>query len=296
MTLTGVISKMPCRVDTDGKISYQLPIGSQLCVLNALVGQKIRLQYTGKISCVYCGMAIKKAYQQGYCFLATQKLARCDLCILKPELCHHHKGTCREPEWGTKHCMQPHYIYLANASAIKVGITREQNIPFRWVDQGASQALPILKVATRRIAGLIEIALGQYVSDKTNWRKMLKNDIELVDLAERRDHLLSQVWGKVKDIKTQFGAESIEKVNAEMLHLHYPVKQYPINITSFNFDKNPIVEGILMGIKGQYLIFDGGVINIRKFSGYEVALSSDVDVTAHGIELSKPATQCPFVK
>ena len=57
------------------------------------------------------------------------------------------------------------------------------------------------------------------------------------------------------------------------MDIHFPVDSYPVKIKSFNFDKNPEVSGVLHGIKGQYLLLDIGVINIRKFTGYEVAFS-----------------------
>ena len=54
--------------------------------------------------------------------------------------------------------------------------------------------------------------------------------------------------------------------------LVYPVEQYPEKVKSHNLDKTPVIRGKLQGIKGQYLILDTGVINIRKYSGYELRI------------------------
>jgi hypothetical protein len=199
------------------------------------------------------------------------RLAECDMCIVKPETCHYDAGTCREPEWGLQHCMQPHYVYLANSSGIKVGITRGSQIPTRWIDQGASQALPIFRVASRYQSGLLEVIIKQHVSDRTDWRKMLKGDAEPLDLAAMRDQLAEQCSKPVAELQSRFGAENIDFLPAEpMAEIKYPVEQYPEKVKSLNLDKSPLVEGVLTGIKGQYLILDSGVINIRKYSGYKL--------------------------
>jgi hypothetical protein len=72
---------------------------------------------------------------------------------MKPETCHYHLGTCREPDWAQNHCFRPHIVYLANSSGVKVGITRKTQIPTRWLDQGASQALPIFEVQQPFVIG-----------------------------------------------------------------------------------------------------------------------------------------------
>ena len=293
--ITGTIAKLHSHIDHSGKVEYHLPIGSKLCALNPLVGQNIKLAYTNRIECVHCGTAIKKSYQQGYCFLATRKLAQCDLCILKPELCHHHLGTCREPEWGTQHCIQDHIIYLSYTSGLKVGITR--NMPTRWVDQGAVLALPIFKVSSRRISGLLEKALSQHISDKTAWRKMLQlKEVNDCDLINKRDELLAVIKTDITKYQQEFGASAIVRLTeASAYKFIYPVQSTPDKISSFNFDKNPEIEGRLTGIKGQYLIFEHGVINMRKFSGYEITLSSDIelDLRDNSNAQTKPGV-CPF--
>jgi len=269
----GPLQKLTAQLSNDGQIAYQLPIGDQRIELNPLIGKTLSLHFHGNIACKQCGRKTKKSYSQGFCFPCMQKLAQCDMCIMKPETCHHHLGTCREPEWGIKNCMIPHYVYLANTSGLKVGITRQ--IPTRWIDQGATQALPIFKVSTRLQSGLVEIALAEFIADKTNWRTMLKGSAEPIDLIEKAQDLKPLISSKLADISLKFGADAVEELNEEIVDLHFPVSEYLTKISSHNFDKTPIVSGTLLGIKGQYLIFDTGVINIRKFSSYQVDAQFD---------------------
>lgn len=256
-------------------VSYHLPIGEQQILLNPFIGEKIELVYTGKIFCIHCGNKTKKSFNQGYCYPCFLRLAECDMCIMKPETCHYAKGTCRDPNWGETHCFQPHIVYLANSSGIKVGITRKTQVPTRWIDQGAIQALPIMEVSSRHISGLIEVCLAEYVSDKTNWQQMLKNKVEILDLVNIRNALLIECETKLINMQVDWDSNALKLLdNAEIIDIHYPVLEYPSKIKSFNFDSIPKIAGILLGIKGQYLIFDTGVINIRKYAGYEIELSA----------------------
>ena len=256
-------------------VQYHLPIGDELVDLNALIGKQLTLTFSGTILCSNCGKKTKKSYSQGHCFVCMRKLASCDMCIMKPETCHYDQGTCREPEWGEENCMIPHYVYLANTSGLKVGITRHTQIPTRWIDQGATQALPIFKVQTRLQSGLVEVALAQFIADKTNWRNMLKGQNDTLDLKAAAAELIPQISEKLTELSELFGATAIEQLDQDVVNLDFPVSEYPSKISSFNFDKNPVVSGILQGIKGQYLIFDTGVINIRKFTSYEVSVDSE---------------------
>jgi Protein of unknown function (DUF2797) len=273
INVEGHLRKM--HTDLNQTVEYQLPVGEQLIPLNTLVGQKIQLNYTGIINCIHCNRKTNKSFNQGFCYPCFKKLAQCDSCIMSPEKCHFAAGTCREPEWGEQHCMQDHYVYLANSSGIKVGITRGNQIPTRWMDQGAIQALPIFRVSNRLQSGLVEVLFKDHVADKTNWRKMLKGEVNPVDLISERDRLFAETQQGVTDLQQQFGLQSIHAINdAELVDIEYPVLEFPTKITSLNFDKQPLVEGTLKGIKGQYLIMDTGVINIRKFSAYHVEFSA----------------------
>ncbi|SHI22837.1 DUF2797 domain-containing protein [Ferrimonas marina] len=268
--MQGTLSKMANALGQPAQ--YALRVGDEQLPLNERIGQPLTLTYTGKIFCDACGRKTSKSYSQGHCFPCMKKLARCDMCIMKPETCHFAQGTCREPQWGETHCMIPHYVYLANTSGLKVGITRHSQIPTRWLDQGATQALPILKVATRQLSGLVEVELAKLVADKTNWRAMLKGAGEPVDLKAEADRLLPAIEATLTELGSRFGVDAIERLDEEVVTIDYPVDSYPTKIASHNFDKQPEVSGTLLGIKGQYLIFDTGVINIRKFTGYEVSV------------------------
>ncbi|MCQ8128974.1 DUF2797 domain-containing protein [Methylomonas rivi] len=270
--MLGSLQKMTAQLaDT---VAYRLPVGDDEMDLNPLLGQPIRLRHSGRIFCVHCQKKTNKSFNQGYCYPCFIKLAQCDMCIMKPETCHYAAGTCREPGWGEEFCFQPHIVYLANSSGIKVGITRRSQTPTRWIDQGAVQAMPVFQVASRHISGLIEVALAAHVSDKTSWQQMLKNNVKPLDLPAQRDELLAKCTDSLAAIAERFGSEAITFLaDAETLHIEYPVLQYPAKVKSFNLDKDPEVSGVLQGIKGQYLLLDSGVINIRKFSGYEVEVS-----------------------
>jgi len=273
MKLVGHLRKMHSTLASP--VEYRLPLDEHLEPLNPYIGQAITLRATGQIHCIACGRKTNKSYSQGHCYPCSQSLAACDLCIMKPETCHYDEGTCREPEWGDEHCMQPHYVYLANSSGIKVGITRHNQVPTRWIDQGASQALAILKASHRHLSGLVEVALKKHVSDRTDWRRMLKAVPEPVDLEGKRDELLTATAPELAALREQYGAEAIIEIDASTsASIDYPVNEYPTKVSSLNFDKTPEISATLMGIKGQYLIFDKGVINIRKFSGYEIELET----------------------
>ena len=170
--------------------------------------------------------------------------------------------------------MTDHVVYLANSSGIKVGITRASQLPTRWLDQGASQALPILRVATRQQSGLVEDLLRSQVADRTNWRALLKGDAEPLDLLHIREQVLDACQEGLQALQQRFGLQAIQPLaDAQVLEIRYPVQAYPGKIVSLDLDKNPLVEGTLQGIKGQYLMLDTGVINIRKFTAYQVAVS-----------------------
>lgn len=269
---SGVLRKMHSRLESP--VSYSLPLGEQKVPLNEHIGQPLKLKFSGQINCVHCGRNTNKSFNQGYCYPCFQSLAQCDSCIIHPEKCHFHKGTCREPEWGEQHCMQDHVVYLANSSGVKVGITRATQIPTRWVDQGAVQALPIVRVRSRLQSGALEVMFRQHVSDKTNWRDMLKGSDHRLDLEAEKSRLLKECDADLKDLQQRFGFHAISVLGSvDTLEIDYPVLEYPTKVVSMNFDKDPVVEGTLLGIKGQYLMFDTGVINMRRYGGYNIEVS-----------------------
>ena len=269
----GIVRKMRSRLGQP--VSYSARFGDNEIALNPLIDQQLKLVFSGSIYCIHCNRKTNKSFNQGYCYPCFQKLAQCDSCIIHPERCHFEQGSCREPAWGEKYCMQDHIVYLANSSGLKVGITRATQVPTRWIDQGATQALAIMRVRSRLQSGTLEMAFKQHVADKTNWRDMLKGKAAELDMAGERDRLLAACEEDVKELMARFGFFAISVLKGiDAVSIDYPVQAYPEKITSLNFDKEPVVSGTLIGIKGQYLIFDSGVINLRRFSGYEVELQA----------------------
>ncbi len=259
-------------------VDYFLMLGEGLAnvSLNAMLGKQLTIRFKNEIHCVSCGRKSNKSFNQGYCYPCFTRLAACDKCIMSPEKCHFEAGTCREPQWGQENCMQSHYVYLANSSGLKVGITRGDQLPTRWIDQGAIQALAIFKVSQRYYSGLVEILYKQKISDRTQWQRMLKNQVEEMDLLQHQQELNELFSEQIEVLKSELPEGAVETIeNDAMTEILYPVEQYPQKVKSFNLDKQPLVEGTLLGIKGQYLILDTGVINVRKFSGYHV----DFEVT-----------------
>ena len=271
---TGHLRKM--LVALTEPVAYTLPLDQVEVPLNRYIGAALELRYSGAIACVHCGRNTKKSFNQGYCYPCFKRLARCDQCIVSPEKCHYAQGTCREPQWGERFCMTEHIVYLANSSGPKVGITRASQVPVRWIDQGSVQALPLLRVQTRHQSGLVEDQLRRFVADRTNWRAMLKGEGTPVDLPALAAQLLEQAAPAVRDLQQRWGLQAVQPVaDAVPVDIHYPVTEYPEKITTHNFDKQPLAGGRLMGIKGQYLLFDTGVLNIRKFTAYHVELAAE---------------------
>ncbi|TGM60035.1 DUF2797 domain-containing protein [Leptospira adleri] len=252
--------------DSESSEKQESHIQENSNILNSL-GKKYRLEFTGRIRCVSCGRITKKSFNQGNCFTCFQTLAENDLCILRPDTCHYHLGTCRQPDWGDSHCFRPHTVYLANSSAIKVGITKENPVSNRWVDQGAVQGIPLVEVTSRRDAGIIEKELSKVLSDRTTWQKMVAGDPEEIDLSERKKEFLQKIEDLDLDLDYRISSQ------AEPTRIRYPVLNFPQKILSLSPEKNPIIEDVLTGIKGQYLLFQSGVINVRAYGGYEATLS-----------------------
>lgn len=267
--ISGNLRKMSAEVAQP--VKYTLTLGDHPIPLNSYLGKPLELRFTGNIHCIQCGRKTSKSFQQGHCFPCMQRLMECNFCIIHPEKCHIAHSACPENDWAHAQCAQPHIVYLANSSGLKVGITRHTQTPTRWIDQGASQALPIFRVANRYQSGIIEVCLKQFINDRTDWRKLLKNTANSLNLPAERNQLLEQAREKLLAATAEFSQTDIQWLtDSTILELEYPVAHYPQKIVTLSFDKNPLVSGNLQGIKGQYLLFDTGVINIRKFSGYEV--------------------------
>lgn len=265
-------------------INYTLGDDSSFINLNHLIGKKVKIQYNGVINCVHCNKVIKESYNSGYCEQCNSLLAECDKCSLLPAICSYHKGGCRDNKWGEKNCLKSHIVYLSYTGDFKVGISRhaedylKYNSPSsRWIDQGSTSAIPFLLVKERLYSGLVEEVLKAYISDRTNWRKMLQHQEPQLNIIEFAKSLKEKALNDIAEIQSLYGADSVEWINdPTAFHISYPVLSYPKSIKSHNLDKEPILEGVLSGIKGQYLIFeDGKVINFRKYAGYKVEITSE---------------------
>jgi len=266
MSLNGTLAKL--KTTLADPIQYSWIWEGVEHTLNDRLGQRITLRYLERIHCCHCGRETAKSFGQGHCYPCFRRLASCDLCILKPERCHFQLGSCREPTWGEANCMRPHLLYLANTSGLKVGLTKPSQIPTRWIDQGAVQAIPFLALATRRDAGLMEDALRSWVSDKTHWRKMLSATVPDLDLAECRMAL----YEASRETLDRLGDHRYLSEEAAV-SLNYPILAWPKQIRSLALGKMKKIEGTLLGVKGQYLILDTGVLNIRGLTGYQASLA-----------------------
>lgn len=251
---------------TEHQVQYYLKNDSEDILLNSAIGKQIEVVFEGQINCVNCGRKTSKSFGEGFCFPCFQNAPQAAECIIRPELCQAHLGKGRDIQWEEEHHNRAHYVYLAVSSEVKVGITNHKNIPYRWIDQGASYAIKVAKTPYRQLAGQIEVALKEHYTDRTQWQKMLKNEV----LEDEDIETIKWELGELlpSDL-TQFMDE-----DDEVTYINYPVLQYPKKVTSINLDKTPVFNKKLIGIKGQYFIFeDNSVINIRKYSGYQVQLN-----------------------
>ncbi|MFM1931466.1 MAG: hypothetical protein RL226_769 [Bacteroidota bacterium] len=271
MTFVGNIRKMKTALEGENA-QYTLPLHDILAAgetvfMNPLVGEKIRLSFDGEIHCVVTGKKIKKTFGEGMSFDAWRTHPSAAESIVRPELSRIHEGIAlRDFDWENEHHNQPHFVYLSNTSDIKVGVTRTINVPSRWIDQGASEAIVVAETPYRQLAGLMEVALKSHMADKTNWRGMLTNTSafsgSLLDIKEQ-----------VLEILSEEGFEDFFSDDDTITRIQYPVSHYPTKVTSMKLDTHSVIEGVLEGIRGQYLIFEGGkVLNLRSHAGYKVQL------------------------
>jgi hypothetical protein len=259
--------------DTNYRVEYALSVGNEELPLTSLLENSIEMRFTGEKSCVHCGRKVKKLFQNGYCYPCVTTLAECDLCIVKPHECHYDQGTCRDNTFGDSHCMIPHYVYLADSSAVKVGLTRKGRQLKRWTDQGATSAVLLAQTPTRKLAGQLEMHIAQHLPDKTDWRKMLRDtgdrDADLLDVRQ-------QVISTLDSGYTGF----ILADSGPIHRFEYPrVSGFEPILKSLSLDKEPTVSGRLYAIKGQYLMFEHRVLNIKKHAGFHVEVSVSAGVS-----------------
>lgn len=262
MTFEGVLTKMESEFSEP--IQYYLVFETDFLNMNQLLDKTITIQFI-KYQCLNCGLD-RPIYRQGFCKSCFFDVPQAADWVMRPELSTAHLGKeDRDLEYEKKVQLQPHIVYLANSSNVKVGVTRKSQIPTRWIDQGAHEAIEIVEVPNRYLAGITEVALKEHVSDKTNWRDMLKNDIKDEDLVEWRERLKQYIPNEAKDYFIANNSET---------NLVFPVLKYPLKPKSLNLEKTQAYTGKLVGIKGQYLIFDDNtVFNIRANEGLFVGIS-----------------------
>lgn len=261
MLYTGVLTKM--QTEFQNPIQYYLVFKNDFIHVNQLLNKIITMTYAGE-ECLSCGLH-KEIYRQGFCKSCFFDTPNAGDWIMRPELSTAHLGKeDRDLDYEKKVQLQPHIVYLANSSNVKVGVTRKAQVPTRWIDQGAHEAIEIVEVPNRYLAGITEVALKDFVADKTNWRKMLKNDVEDENLKEWRNKLKAHIPNEAKDYFIEHNEET---------QLHFPVYQYPEKPKSLNLKKEGDYSGKLVGVKGQYFIFeDNTVFNIRGNEGMVVDL------------------------
>jgi len=250
------------KMDTDLQdvVQYTLDIHGETHNMNDYIGKNIKIEWSGDVICS-CEKVMKKFYRSGFCYQCYWDSPMASQSIFKPELCTAHLGIEeRDLEWEKEFQIAPHYVYLANSSGIKVGITRGSQGVIRWMDQGASQAILLAEVPNRRFSGDIEVSLKRFVADVTNWRKMLSGTPDFVDLVQLKEELSLHLPEELKQYILP---------NNTVTEIKYPVTKYPTKIKSVKLERTPIIEGELMGIKGQYLLLDEDrVFNIRSHEGF----------------------------
>jgi len=262
MQFQGVLTKMI--TENGSPIQYYLKMENNFININQVIGKKMRIKFI-KYQCLNCGID-EEIYRQGFCRSCFFKIPQAGEWVMRPELSKAHLGEeDRDLEYEKKVQLQPHVVYLANSSNVKVGVTRKSQVPTRWIDQGAHEAIEIVEVPNRYLAGITEVALKDFVSDKTNWRTMLKNEIKDENLVEWRERLKSHIPAEAATYYIENNKETL---------LEFPVEKYPSSVKSLNLKKTPSYEGVLKGVKGQYLIFeDDTVFNVRANEGLYVSLS-----------------------
>jgi hypothetical protein len=261
----GVVERLEIEAGPDGAPArYRLHFadGQPVC-LNDKLGRGLVLRHGGLHRCRHCGTEGRRSFGNGYCYSCFTTLARCDLCVVSPDRCHYHQGTCREPAWGESFCMQPHLVYLANSSGIKVGLTRQGREIGRWLDQGAIQGLRILNAASRRAAGLAEVEIARRLPDRTDWRRMLRPDVPELDLAARVESLA--------DLELPQGV--VWAVADEVERLHYPLPDDLPALPPLRLDPATPVSGNLLGMKGQYLALSSGALHVGRCLGQQISLA-----------------------
>ena len=260
MKFTGALNKMITM--HENPVRYALSIGDDMLSVNGLIDKQIDINFTHKHFC-FCEKTVDKVFRNNFCYECFFNNPAAGDAIFRPELSTAHLGIGdRDLEFEQRYQLQPHVVYLANSGGLKVGVTRQAQKLTRWMDQGANSTIVLAETTNRYEAGQIEVALKDFVSDKTHWQRMLKNHIEEIDLVAEKTRLIKELPKEL---------QKFASANNEVYNFVYPVEEYPQKVKSVNLSKDDSFSGKLVGIKGQYLIFDqGGVLNVRSHEGYIV--------------------------
>lgn len=249
-------------------IQYVLPIGDDNINMNEFIGKKLKLKFNGLINCKRCGRKTNQSFAQGFCYPCFINAPENSPCIINPELCEGHLGKGRDVDWEEKYHVVPHIVYAALTSVVKVGVTKLSQIPTRFIDQGASEVIIIAETPYRQLAGQIEVFLKDYYADKTNWRAMLKNETTDKDLLEEKENIENLIYDGMGELYADYITDDME-----IISLNYPINNYPEKVKSIGFEKKPLIESELLGIRGQYLYLENNeVINIRKHEGFFIEM------------------------
>jgi hypothetical protein len=251
------------------------------------LGTQVKFLHRGEFQCVSCSKSVKKLFE-GYCFPCFRGRAQADRCVMNPHLCHYRNGTCREPAWGEDFCFKPHFLYLSYTDKIKVGITRQNQVPTRWFDQGATMAMAIARVSSRYQAGVLENFLTTVIADKSNWQRMIKSANNRMSADEFRLEAIKARKFICESKEFNEGTLHVELPqklnllreleffeNPSLFELEYPIESVPEKFGSLGLEKTAEVSGKVRGIKGQYLIFENAVFNVRKHEGFMIDFESE---------------------
>lgn len=247
---------------TPGAAGPELPV-------NPLIGRRVELRFLGEFICTACGRGVEHTFDNGYCSDCMKTRADADMCMMKPHLCHHGDPNypCRDEVFAVERCFQPHYLYASLTSDVKVGITRYTNVPARWMDQGAIAAVTLARLPSRRAVGLVEHAMAEDFKDRTHWMKMLKSAPD--------EGALDETVLRMEARLAELGAEGVLPLEQRVRYRFvYPIDPLPLKVKTMNLEREGAITGTLLGIKGQYWIFEGGgVVNIRRHSGHKASIS-----------------------
>lgn len=261
--MQGILQKM--EAIWGNPVQYKLSVGDIVCEMNDMVGKKLSIRWQNQIICMHCGKTTRKSFGQGYCYPCFIKIPETEACVLNPEKCQAHLGIARDMTFAQNYCLQDHYVYLALTCNVKVGVTRHSQVPVRWIDQGAWRAIRLAKTPNRYTAGLLEVELKKILPDKTNWRNMLKNVVDNSrNLQTEKQRIAALLPGQLAQYLC---------CDNDITEINYPVVSYPTKPESIDLERMGGISGKLTGIKGQYLLFEGGqCLNVRKHGGYVVEL------------------------